>query len=404
MVKLWHIIKHEYTRHVFSKRFLISLLSLPALIVAMMGVSFIISRIMIDTTPVGYVDNSGVLENASREAQEDEFFNPQIEFQAYQSEEQAQSDLENSLIQAYYVLPQSYPDQTNIQLVYLEEPASEIQGQFEDFVNHNLTMFDDLSPQVRDRLADGSVFTLVAMDGSRQMRQDQWYLIVVPIVAGIMFTVVILTSGGYLMQAIVEEKENRTMEIVITSVSPSQLMIGKIIGDIGIGLTQLVVWLVFVWMGLKVGGLFWPILQDISLRSSNIGMMVLILLPAFVMVAAFMAAIGATVTEMQEAQQVQGLIILPMMIPYYISTTIMNNPNGLLAVALSFFPITAPITLIMRMAFTVVPIWQIIIIIIILCCFAGIAMWFAGKAFRMGMLRYGKRLSLKEVFGRHEEA
>jgi ABC-2 type transport system permease protein len=289
-------------------------------------------------------------------------------------------------------------------LVYLEEPASEIQGQFEDFVNHNLTMFDDLSPQVRDRLADGSVFTLVAMDGSRQMRQDQWYLIVVPIVAGIMFTVVILTSGGYLMQAIVEEKENRTMEIVITSVSPSQLMIGKIIGDIGIGLTQLVVWLVFVWMGLKVGGLFWPILQDISLRSSNIGMMVLILLPAFVMVAAFMAAIGATVTEMQEAQQVQGLIILPMMIPYYISTTIMNNPNGLLAVALSFFPITAPITLIMRMAFTVVPIWQIIIIIIILCCFAGIAMWFAGKAFRMGMLRYGKRLSLKEVFGRHEEA
>jgi ABC-2 type transport system permease protein len=75
----------------------------------------------------------------------------------------------------------------------------------------------------------------------------------------------------------------------------------------------------------------------------------------------------------------------------------MMNPNGPLAMILSFFPITAPITLIMRMGFTVVPAWQIAINIAILVIFAILAIWFAGKAFRMGMLRYGKKLSIKDV-------
>ncbi len=78
---------------------------------------------------------------------------------------------------------------------------------------------------------------MTSVDGSRQMRSDQWFQIFTPFIAGVMFIVVVMTSGGYLLQAVVEEKENRTMEIVITSVSPSRLMLGKIIGNIGVGLT-----------------------------------------------------------------------------------------------------------------------------------------------------------------------
>jgi len=218
-----------------------------------------------------------------------------------------------------------------------------------------------------------------------------------------MFMVVVMTSGGYLLQAVVEEKENRTMEIVITSVNPGQLMTGKIIGNIAVGLTQLVIWLIFGWIGLSVGGHFWPILQDFSLPANYIGILLLIMLPSFIMIAAIMAAIGSTMTEMREAQQVSGLFSLPIMIPYYISSTIMMNPNGTVAVVLSYFPLTAPITLLMRMAFTVVPPWQIAVNIAILVIFAVFAIWFAGRAFRMGMLRYGKKLSIKEILGKKIE-
>jgi len=88
------------------------------------------------------------------------------------------------------------------------------------------------------------------------------------------------------------------------------------------------------------------------------------------------------------------------MIPYYLSSTIMMNPNGTLAMVLSYFPLTSPITILMRMAFTVVPTWQIALNIAILVFFAVLGIWVAGRTFRMGMLRYGQKMSIREIFGK----
>jgi ABC-2 type transport system permease protein len=131
--------------------------------------------------------------------------------------------------------------------------------------------------------------------------------------------------------------------------------------------------------------------------------MLLVLLPSFVMVAAIMAAIGSTMTQMREAQQISGMFSLPFMIPFYVSSAIMMNPNGTLAMALSYFPLTAPITILMRMSFTVVPAWQIVINVATLIVFAIFAIWFATKAFRLGMLQYGKKLTIKEVLNARAE-
>ena len=235
------------------------------------------------------------------------------------------------------------------------------------------------------------------------MREDQWYLTFTPFVAGLFFVIVVMTSGSYLLQAVVTEKENRTMEIMISSVTHGQLMTGKIIGNIAVGLTQLLIWLIFGWIGVKVGGQFWPLLQDFSLPPNYILVLLLVLLPAFVMVAAIMAAIGATMTDAREAQQLSSMFSLPIMIPYYISSSIIQNPNGPLAVGLSYFPLTAPITILMRMSFTVIPLWQIALNIAILIAFAVLAIWFAGRAFRLGMLQYGKKLSFGDVLRKRVE-
>jgi len=404
MSKIWQIIKYEYKRHVFQKRFLVSLLSLPAVVVVMVGVGLLVAFFSIDTSPVGYIDRSGILENPQRPDLDAGFLEPEINFIAYQDEEQAQQELESGEIQGYYVIPETYPESLEVELVFYDLPGSGVQSQFDAFIRENLNTFQNLDPRVQERLQEGSTITITSLDGSREIRDDQWFMIFTPFIAGIMFVIVVMTSGGYLLQAVVEEKENRTMEIVITSVTPTQLMAGKIVGDIGVGLTQLVIWLVFGWIGLTIGGQFFPFLQDFSLPTDYIVVLFLILLPSFVMVAAIMAAIGSTMTELREAQQVQGLFTLPMMIPYYLASTILMNPNGTLAMVLSFFPLTAPITILMRMAFTVVPAWQIALIVAILVIFAAFAIWFAGRAFRMGMLRYGKKLSIKEIFGKRIES
>ena len=402
MVKIWRIIKYEYTRHVFQKRFIFSLLSLPFAVVAMVVVALLVGMFMADDTPVGYIDHSGVLDQPIVMEDEGTIFEPQIQFLPYERKEQAQTDLETEEIQAYFVIPENYPESLDIQLVYRDGPDNSVQNQFIQFLRQNLDSFEQMDTQIRARLEEGGLITMISLDGSREMREDQWYLMFTPFVAGIMFIIVVMTSGGYLLQAVVEEKENRTMEIVITSVTPGQLMTGKIIGNIAIGLTQLIVWLLFGWLGVTIGGQFWPLLQDFSISTDYLIIMLLVMLPSFVMIAALMAAIGATMTETREAQQVSGMFSLPIMIPYYLSTVIMMNPNSTLAIILSYFPLTAPITILMRLAFTVIPTWQIVLNIAMLFLFALFAIWFAGRAFRIGMLQYGKKLPLKEIFRKQE--
>lgn len=404
MAKIWQIIKHEYSKHVFTKRFLFGLLSLPLMICLMFAVVLIVTAFSLNTDPVGIIDHAGILQEISPPTEKGSLFNPQISFLSYDSEDQANSDLDAGTIQAYYVIPENYPQNTRVILTYNEEPASDVQAQFTQLIRTNLEPFRDMNPQIWERLQSGNNITTLSLDNSREVKQDQWYLILLPFIAGILFIVVVMTSGGYLLQAVVEEKENRTMEIVVTSVSPNKLMAGKIIGNISVGLTQLIAWLIFGWIALKVGGRFWPILGEFSLPMNYILILLLTLLPAFIMVAAIMAAIGSTMTEIQEAQQVSSLVSLSMTVPFYFSNMFMMNPNGPFATALSFFPLTAALTLLMRMGFTVVPTWQIVVIVAILILSALAAVWFAGRAFRLGMLQYGKKLSIKEVLRRGQKA
>jgi ABC-2 type transport system permease protein len=124
--------------------------------------------------------------------------------------------------------------------------------------------------------------------------------------------------------------------------------------------------------------------------------------PAFVLVSAMMAAIGATVSEAREGQQMVGMISLPIWVPYMLTTLLMSNPNSPLAVGMSLFPLTAPLTMLMRDGLTILPAWQIALSSAILVLTAVATIWLAGRAFRIGMLRYGKRLKLREIFARQK--
>ena len=242
--------------------------------------------------------------------------------------------------------------------------------------------------------------TLLSADGSRKMGENDWINYIVLFGTGILFIVVLFTSSGYLMSALVEEKENRTMEILITSVSPDQLMAGKVLGNLSVGLTQMSVWVITLILGYLIGKSQFNWLQNLHISPGEILTLAAVMLPGFILVAALMAMLGTTVTEAREAQQMSGLITLPIVAPYWISTPIIMNPNGSLAVALSFFPLTAPVTMSIRTAMSVVPIWQVTLSSAILFLTAAGAIWLSARAYRLGMVRYGKKVSLRELIGK----
>ena len=397
MRKIWLVFKHEYIRHVMRKRFLLALFSLPLLFLAVLVVGLVIILVEYNPLPVGYVDLSGVLKNPVALSSGGRI-SPSLELRMFAAEDSARTALQAKQIQAYFVLEANYLQTGQVKMVALEAPADTVQGQFESFLRANLVAHQP--PAIAKRLLDGASVVVRSSQGNRQMATNQILNMILPLAGGFLFILATNTSGSYLLQALVEEKENRTMEIIVTSISPAQLMAGKIAGNMAVGLTSLLAWIVFGLLALIFALRF---LFQGQVIQFNLGFSILTfatLLPAFVLVASLMAAVGATATESREAQQVAAMFTLPLSVPYMLLSPILSSPNSPLAIGLSLFPLTAPVTLPLRAALTIVPVWQIASSLALLFLLSGCSIWFAGRAFRLGMLRYGKRLSWKELLRR----
>lgn len=398
MTKIWYVAWQEYRRHVFTRRFVLAgLLSVPFLILVLVGLVLLIISMDINTTPLGYVDYSSLLSNPLPAPTPEPPDRP-VPVLPFETEASARSALDAGQIQAYYVLPSDYLSTGRLSVVHLGTLKSPARDQFYSFLTANLLRNTD--PVVANRLVKGAELIIQSPDGSRSISSQNWFTVMLPMFAGIAFIVAMFSTGGYLMQAVVEEKENRTMEVIITSVSPNQFMAGKIIGDTSIGLTQIFLWMLFIVIPILVFRDSISFLHGIQIAHQTLLLLIFVMFPAFVMVSALMAAIGATVSEAREGQQMMGIISLPIWIPYMLTGLLMSNPNSPMALSLSLFPLTAPLTMFMRDGMTILPAWQIALSSIIQVLSAVGAIWLAGRAFRLGMLRYGQRLKWREVFAR----
>ena len=396
MNKMHEVAKYEYTRHVNNKAFWITLFAVPAGILLIMLLSVVITFASIDTDPVGYVDQAGLIKQPQVQPEKTSFFEPFIPLIPYADETSARWAAEDGKIQGYFVIPQGYTDSYQL-IYYFNKPlSSEIRTEVDTLIRTNLLAGETI-PNF-ERLTEGSHFTQVSLDGTRIVEENEAAKIIIPMVISFLFVIAVMTSGGYLLQALVEEKENRTMEIVVTSVSPNELMAGKIIGNLSVGLTQLLAWMVVAAAVLIGFGDRIPFMQNLQVPWNELILSLLLTLPAFVFTSALMAIIGSTVTESQEASQVTGLITLPIFLPYYFLSFILQNPNGTFARILSFFPMSAPLAMSTRIAITNVPTWEIILVFVIMILFCLLTIWLAGRAFRRGMLQYSKRVSLSQLF------
>ena len=247
---------------------------------------------------------------------------------------------------------------------------------------------------------------------------------------GILLTFVLymflLIYGQMVMTSIIEEKGNRVLELVVSSVKPSQLMMGKIVGVALVALTQIVIWTVL--MGAMItfvlpavippelaadiasanAGNLDAVSSDIDLVKAfamfgNVGYMMgimfvlmLFLVFGFLLYSALFAAIGSAIDNIQDASQLTTIITIPIILGLIFSFQAANDPMGPVAFWLSMFPLTSPMVMMARVPFGI-PAWEIVLSIAILIVSTLFIIWMAGKIYRVGIFMYGKKPNLKEL-------
>ena len=399
MSKLWRIARHEYRRNVFKRSFILALLSVPLMIALNVGVGFFMASREVNNAPVGYVDHAGLLAEPIP-APVTGSARP-VELIPFESEAVAYAALEAGEIQAYYVVAAHYYSTKDVKLFYLKAPGNNATRQFYDFIQINLLASrPSVAADVARRAALlGDKVTVRSVDGSRHVPSGgPIFGTIMPLLIGFAFLFLLLMSSGWLMQAVVDEKENRTIEVVVTSASPTQFIGGKVVGIVAVGLTQLAVWTFTTILAIAVAhklGIDW--FQDLSLDWGAVLATVALAIPTYVLACALMAATGATVASAQESQSAGTPFALLHMAPLYLAWAIVLSPSALLPTILSFLPFTALLTVILRNIFTAVPAWQVVACIVVQTVLAVGAIWLAARAFRLGMLRYGRRLRLREL-------
>jgi ABC-2 type transport system permease protein len=313
---------------------------------------------------------------------------------AFPDEASARAALENGQIQGFYVIGEDYLQTRKLELyTWDKSPGGRARTAFQELLSAHVVA---RAPADAQRiLMEGTTLNFRAADDTRELPAEGFVVgIILPFVIGFFFLMVVMSSGGYLLQAVTTEKENRMVEVMMTTVSPLQLIGGKAVGLIAVALTQVAVWLLALVVALVVirGQVTW--LPDIRIPWGTLGVAALFFLPTYVLLAGLMITVGSMVTELQHGQQIAGFFNLLFALPFFFLILVFTNPDSPLMVALSLFPTTSMMTLAMRWGVTAVPTWQVGLSFLLLVLSALASIWLAAKVFRAGMLRYGQPLSL----------
>lgn len=219
---------------------------------------------------------------------------------------------------------------------------------------------------------------------------------VAPYIFSILLFISVFASSNYLLRGVSEEKETRVIEIILSSVSPTELLAGKVIGLGTLGLTQIGVWLLST---LALSGGLGALVAGAALILSPAPFLLaaVYFLLGYVLYGTLMASVGALGTNMRESQQLAGIFSFMAAIPWFGASIVVTNPNSPIVRVLSYFPLTAPTMMMLRIPLSDVPLVDIVISLLVLLISIPFILWAGAKIFRMGLLMYGKRPSLGEI-------
>lgn len=211
--------------------------------------------------------------------------------------------------------------------------------------------------------------------------------------------IIVLMNGTFIFQGVLEEKVSRVMEVMASSVSPSAMMAGKVIGLGALGLTQFLTMGVAWGLGNTIASRLTPTIMMQPPSGWVIFNLVAYLILGFLLSATLMAAAGATVSRMEDSNTVMMPITMIHVIPMFLTTPVLTNPDGGLALVMSMVPFFSPIVMLMRVVLTDVPIWQVAVSMGLMALSITFMVWAGARVYRASMLSYGARPSLRQILG-----
>jgi len=392
--KIWLIAQREYLYNIRRRIFLFTTFVLPIISIGLSALASSFASQQIEDP--GNYRRIGVVDQTATHLMS------AVQLPApYQliAPDEAAAQLKAGTLELYYVLPTDYLVTGHIDSY---SRASVPVGRDDDFASYvqKALAGNVADPNIVARLQDPIKDLHFRKLGDSQVYDESviYSSFLVPFIFGFILFMAINTTSQYLMSGLAEEKENRMMELFMTSSRPSEMLWGKLLGMGGLGLSQLLVWAVLAlifatFQGTNVGNT----LANLQITPAMLVVTLLYFAFGYLTYGAIMAGIGVTANAEQDSRQIAGIVTLIAVIPFFLIVTLIGNPNGPFPVAMSLFPLTAPLMMVMRMAFTTVPLEQIILSLAILVVTGIATVWVSARVFRIGMLSYGKRLSLRQL-------
>ena len=406
------ILAEEFRRFTRRKAYTILTLAVPVILLVVMGVILTVRAISEGKEeekpkPIGIVALSNDLAFAPDDVPG---------FLAFDDRQEGTGALAEETVKEVFVVPEDYLEAGRVEWLHgpggafsgFDPGPSDASAEAVRAYLRTALAVEEVAPELLARAVGGTAFERVRIgkDGL-PVEEDEGAEVgtfVVSFVSTMLLMFSIMIGAASLAEAVAEEKENRMIEVLLTSVKPLSVMAGKVLA---IGMAQLI--MVTVWVGslvVMVPRIF-DVIPDAPEFPMKLGILVWVLaffLAGYFVSAVIMAGIGAMTTKAQEANQLAFLVIIPLVAPIYAMTVIISSPDGVLARVLSFIPFTAPSTMMVRLAVDGASIPESLASLAVIVLTGAALLWGSARVFRAGLLMYGQRMSLGRVLRTLREA
>ena len=432
--KIFLIIRREFLTRVKKKSFIIMTILGPVLFASLMVVPMLLMNITTDQHKIAVVDESNIFESQLEDR-------GNLVFSRIDSIDEAAEQLKSGTFDFLLHIQEAEENQANpVALLFNRQPPglgtqSAVENQLQDILRNKL-LKETFQISAEEYSAIRAIRVNVSAQNIRE--KDENRIFATGLNTGIgyftafLIYLFVFLFGAQVMQGVIEEKSNRIVEVIVSSVKPFQIMMGKIVGIAMVGLTQF-----FLWIALTVGivavagTMMAPTLaqteitamatdieamvpsevasgtmamfENILAGAENINFVFIILMfliyfiGGYLLYASLFAAVGSAVDNEADTQQFMLPITVPLIIAIIAIPMIMQDPNGTVAFWLSMIPLTSPVVMMMRVPFGV-PVWELTLSIGLLITGFIFTTWLAAKIYRVGILMYGKKVNYKELW------
>lgn len=404
------VIAREYLERVKRKSFIISTILMPLFMVGLMALPALIAAFATpEQKTIAVIDNSGVVAPTLQNGDETRFVSVTAPLQELKADEDYYGIL---------VIGSDVVDNPSDVTLYTHDASSvQLESYIADQISNTVESIrlrgyniDNIQEILAAVKADVHMQTF-RLDADETAETSSMLSYIIGMAMSFMLYMFIIIYGQMVMTSIIEEKNNRVLEIVVSSVKPTYLMLGKILGIGFVAITQILIWVAIVmsftyWvmpslMAGVAGGdsqlsAALALLGNGSYVLSLCGWLLLFLVGGYLFYSSIYAAIGSAVDNIQDASQLQSVAILPIIVGMVLSAAVVNDPMSTMALWTSIIPFTSPMVMIARIPFGI-PAWQIIVSVVVLYATFMFMIWLAAKIYRVGIFMYGKKPTLSEL-------